>query len=287
MAILFSAVLILFGLWLNHRYLSQNEESTSTDKTSEQGLLYWFNWQQALLGCAAIFAPIALLWVVLTNLYYDGIIWGLPYFPLVNLYDITSWLTLSVGFSLYYINQCRHNETVIQSGTTAKSKRIFTAESLLIVLGLISFWLISSILVRTLHAFIGTPLWDGAQGGAWQSEQVQTGLTILWTLLALVATILASRYWQRALWFMGIGLLGIVVLKLVLVDLSQTEAIWRVISFLGAGSLILLIGYLPHYHQRTRKQKTILKNSDRFGRVKLSREQGGSVVNWTPLESKR
>ena len=42
----------------------------------------------------------------------------------------------------------------------------------------------------------------------------------------------------------GIGLLGIVVLKLVLVDLSQTEAIWRVISFLGAGSLILLIGYL-------------------------------------------
>ena len=43
---------------------------------------------------------------------------------------------------------------------------------------------------------------------------------------------------------MGIGLLGVVVLKLVLVDLSQTEAIWRVISFLGAGSLILVIGYL-------------------------------------------
>ena len=96
-------------------------------------------------------------------------------------------------------------------------------------------------LVRTLHAFISTPLWDA---GAWQSEQVQTGLTILWTLLALIATIIASRYWQRVLWFMGIGLLGVVVLKLVLVDLSQTEAIWRVISFLGAGSLILVIDYL-------------------------------------------
>ena len=114
----------------------------------------------------------------------------------------------------------------------------------LIILALIAFWWLSSILVRSLHAFIGTPLWDGAQGGAWSSEQVQTGLTILWTLLALVATIVASRYWQRALWFMGIGLLGIVVIKLVLVDLSQTEAIWRVISFIGAGSLILLIGYL-------------------------------------------
>jgi len=254
MAILFSAVLILFGLWLNHRYLSQNEENTSTNKVLEQGLLYWFDWRQALLGCAAIFAPIALLWVVLTNWSYDGVIWGLPYFPLFNLYDITSWLTLSVGFSLYYINQRRHSETVIGSSIAAKSKRIFTAENLLIILGLISFWLLSSMLVRTLHAFIGTPLWDGAQGGAWSSEQVQTGLTILWTLLALVATILASRYWQRALWFMGIGLLGIVVLKLVLVDLSQTEAIWRVISFLGAGSLILLIGYLaplPPAHEET------------------------------------
>ena len=76
------------------------------------------------------------------------------------------------------------------------------------------------------------------------SVQVQTGLTILWTLIALVATILASRYWQRVLWFMGVGLLGVVVLKLVLIDLSQTDAIWRVVSFIGAGSLILLIGYL-------------------------------------------
>ena len=257
MAFLFSAALILFGLWFNHRYLSQNEENTSTNKISEQGLLYWFDWQQALLGCAAIFAPIALLWVVLTNWSYDGVIWGMSYFPLFNLYDITSWLTLSVGFSLYYISQRRRNDTVIDSSAAAKSKRVLTTENLLIILGLISFWLISSMLVRTLHAFIGTPLWNDYQGGAWQSEQVQTGLTILWTLLALVATILASRYWQRALWFMGIELLGIVVLKLVLVDLSQTEAIWRVISFLGAGSLILLIGYLaplPPAHEETENQ---------------------------------
>ena len=137
------------------------------------------------------------------------------------------------------------------------SQNLFTSirksDTLLIVLALIGFWIVSSMLVRTLHAFIDTPLWIGNlygrtgygnTGNAWDSEQVQTGLTILWTLLALVATIIASRYWQRALWFMGIGLLGIVVLKLVLVELSQTEAIWRVISFLGAGSLILLIGYL-------------------------------------------
>ncbi|WP_201509437.1 DUF2339 domain-containing protein [Psychrobacter alimentarius] len=244
MAFLFSAALILLGLWFNHRYINKNEENTSTNKVSEQGLLYWFNWQQALFNCAAVFTPLALLWVIITNWSYDGVIWGLPYFPLLNLYDVTSWLVLLTGFGLYYLYQHRRADPLTASNTVAKRQQILTTDNLLIVLGLISFWLISSMLIRTLHAFIGTPLWDGAQGGAWSSEQVQTGLTILWTLLALVATIIASRYWQRALWFMGIGLLGIVVLKLVLVDLSQTEAIWRVISFLGAGSLILLIGYL-------------------------------------------
>ena len=244
MAVLMPAILILAGLWCCHRYASYRKQNTRINKACKQSPLYWFDWQQALLSCAAIFAPIALGWVIITNWSYDGVIWGLSYFPLLNLYDITSLLTLLVGFSLYYMSQHRRDESLIESSEAPQTKRIFTADYLLVMLGLIRFWLISSMLVRTLHAFIGTPLWDSAQGGAWNSEQVQTGLTILWTFLALVATIVASRYWQRTLWFMGIGLLGIVVLKLVLVDLSQTEAIWRVISFLGAGSLILLIGYL-------------------------------------------
>lgn len=247
MAILIPAVLILAGLWFSYRDSGYRQQNTQTHEVSNQGFLYWFDWKQALFQCAAIFASIALFWVVITNWSYDGVIWGLSYFPLLNLYDISSILALFVGFGVYYLNQ-QHNQklSIANADITINdsSNRIFTADNLLVILGSISFWLISSMLIRTLHATIGTPLWDSIQGGAWSSEQVQTGLTILWTLLALVATIIASRYWQRALWFMGIGLLGVVVLKLVIVDLSQTEAIWRVISFLGAGSLILLIGYL-------------------------------------------
>ncbi|WP_201607901.1 DUF2339 domain-containing protein [Psychrobacter okhotskensis] len=256
MAILIPTILILVGLWCGYRYCSYRQTDPSISENSTRGLLYWFDWQQALLSCAAIFAPIALCWVIITNWSYDGVIWDMSYFPLLNLYDMTSGLVLLVGFGVYYLNQQYHSEQPNQENTVIQKniQRVFTTHNLLIILGLISFWLISSILIRTLHAFIDTPLWNSAQGGAWQSEQVQTGLTMLWTLLALIATIIASRYWQRALWFMGIGLLGIVVLKLVLVDLSQTEAIWRVISFLGAGSLILLIGYLaplPPAHEET------------------------------------
>ena len=245
MAILIPAILILAGLGCCYRYANYRKQNTRTNEVLKQSPLYWFDWQQALLSCAALFAPITLGWVIISNWSYNGVIWGLPYFPLLNLYDISSWLALLVGFSVYYLNQQPYNQKLGIANTditiNSNNKRIFTADNLLIVLGFIGFWLISSMLIRTLHATIGTPL---LPAGAWQSEQVQTGLTILWTFIALVATIIASRYWQRALWFMGIGLLGIVVLKLVLVDLSQTEAIWRVISFLGAGSLILLIGYL-------------------------------------------
>ena len=240
MAILIPTCLVVSGLWLSYR-LSRDHQQESQVQNKSTRLLPWFDWQQALINCAVVFTPIALLWVIITNWSYTGVIWGLPYFPALNLYDVTLVLVLLTGFGLYYMSQKYDNDKPNLSNVHLKFKRAINTDNLLIVLGLISFWVFSSILIRTLHAFIGTPLWEA---GAWQSEQVQTGLTILWTLLALVATIIASRYWQRALWFMGIGLLGIVVLKLVLVDLSQTEAIWRVISFLGAGSLILLIGYL-------------------------------------------
>lgn len=246
MTILVPVAFMLAGLWWTQRHAvpQYSEEQSNTQSKAVPSLLApsWFDWHQALLDSAKIFVPITLGWAIFTNFTYNGVIWGLPYFPLFNLYDVTLWLVVFYSLGVYLFRQPFGRQ----------SRNLLTAipknDMLLIVLALIGLWIGSSMLVRTLHAFIGTPLWTGGlydmTEGAWSSEQVQTGLTILWTLIALVATIIASRHGQRTLWFMGIGLLGVVVLKLVLVDLSQTEAIWRVISFLGAGSLILVIGYL-------------------------------------------
>ncbi|MGP5221519.1 DUF2339 domain-containing protein [Psychrobacter celer] len=246
MTVLVPVAFMLAGLWWTQRHAMakyHDEQSNTHSKAATSAFpLAWFDWSQALLDSAKIFVPITLGWALFTNFTYDGVIWALPYFPLFNLYDLTLWLVVFYALGVYLLRQPRG------SGSRNLLKAIPKNDMLLIVLALIGLWIGSSMLVRTLHAFIGTPLWTGSvygvTGGAWNSEQVQTGLTILWTLIALVATISASRYGQRTLWFMGIGLLGAVVLKLVLVDLSQTEAIWRVISFLGAGSLILVIGYL-------------------------------------------
>ena len=249
MTILVPVALMLAGWWTQRHAMGQYHDKQSHMQPDTQSTaatsalaLYWFDWHQALLDSAKIFVPMTLGWAIFTNFTYDGVIWGLPYFPLFNLYDVTLWLVVFYGLGVYLLRQPHGMQS--RSLLSAIPKN----DMLLIVLALIGLWIGSSMLVRTLHAFIGTPLWTGGsyevKGAAWSSEKVQTGLTILWTLIALVATIIASRYGQRTLWFMGIGLLGIVVLKLVLVDLSQTEAIWRVISFLGAGSLTLVIGYL-------------------------------------------
>jgi uncharacterized membrane protein len=79
--------------------------------------------------------------------------------------------------------------------------------------------------------------------GAWlDSLAVQTGITLLWTAIALVTMWLASTRSAREPWFVGAALLAAVVLKLVLVDLSGS--LTRIISFIGVGVLMLVIAYV-------------------------------------------
>ena len=205
-------------------------------------VLPWFDWHKALIGCSYLFVPALLIWVVITNGYHDGIVWNLPYIPVLNLYDIAVLLAMVYGLAVYYVAQNSYiSQSAATSGETIANNLSKRLNILLKVIGIIGFWVLSSMLVRTLHAYANTPLWIN---GAWGDDKVQTSLTILWTLTARIATFMSSRNGKRFWWFMGIGLLGVVVLKLVLIDLSQTGAILRVISFLVAGSLILLIGYL-------------------------------------------
>ena len=46
------------------------------------------------------------------------------------------------------------------------------------------------------------------------------------------------------LWMVGAGLLAAVVLKLFFVDLSKVGTLARIVSFLGVGGLMLVIGYV-------------------------------------------
>ena len=55
--------------------------------------------------------------------------------------------------------------------------------------------------------------------------------------------VIATRRSLRALWMVGAVLLAVVVAKLFLVDLANTGTVERVVSFIGVGVLVIVVGY--------------------------------------------
>lgn len=162
-------------------------------------------------------------WMLMSNGLSTGQLWGLPYIPIINGLDIC---LIASGLLLYRLSAYLP-VTLIKPAQAA--------------LGLAAFVSLTGLIIRTLHQWAATPSWDS---GAWQVDLVQTSLTIIWTLCALLLTGLASRYGWRQVWLAGIALLIVVVIKLLLVDLSNVGAVARIVSFIGAGLLMLLIGYI-------------------------------------------
>jgi uncharacterized membrane protein len=48
---------------------------------------------------------------------------------------------------------------------------------------------------------------------------------------------------QRVVWVTGAALLGVVVLKLFFVELANQGGLFRIVSFIAVGALLLLVGY--------------------------------------------
>jgi uncharacterized membrane protein len=76
-----------------------------------------------------------------------------------------------------------------------------------------------------------------------ESTITQTTLSIFWASLALAAMLFATRKSHRTVWFAGAALLATVIAKLFFVDLSSVGSIERIVSFVGVGVLMLVIGY--------------------------------------------
>ena len=72
-------------------------------------------------------------------------------------------------------------------------------------------------------------------------------LSLVWSVTALLLMRFATRKQERKLWIAGAVLLGVVVAKLFLVDLSNVGGVERIVSFLGVGALMVGIGYLAPY----------------------------------------
>ncbi|MEG0482216.1 MAG: DUF2339 domain-containing protein [Acinetobacter sp.] len=163
------------------------------------------------------------LWGV--SLFHDGH-WNLSYVTLLNPIDI-----LSIGLFIILIVAIKPILEGQQRGLQIASMAV------VILTGLM---LISSILLRSLHHYLQLPYWSVE---AWQNGTVQASLTILWVVLAFVLTTFASKKALRYVWMIGIAVLALVIAKLIFLDLSHTHTITRIVSFIGSGLVMLVIGY--------------------------------------------
>ncbi len=73
---------------------------------------------------------------------------------------------------------------------------------------------------------------------------LRAAITLAWAVTALAALVVGSRASDRALWVVGATISALVVVKLILLDMSAASPIWRVLSFIGSGLLLVLAGYL-------------------------------------------
>jgi uncharacterized membrane protein len=78
----------------------------------------------------------------------------------------------------------------------------------------------------------------------WHSVLVQAAFSLLWSVTALLLMTVATRRAIRDLWLVGAVVMGAVVVKLFAIDLSDVGGVERIVSFIGVGALMLVIGYL-------------------------------------------
>ncbi len=149
----------------------------------------------------------------------------LPYLPLVNPVDLAQAIVL-----------CGLHAWLRAADVATREREV----SYSVVLAALGFVWVNSIVLRSIHHWLGVPF---TAHELFESMVVQAAFSLLWTTTALVMMLAATRRLQRKPWLAGAALLTVVVGKLFLLDLANSGTVARIVSFLGVGVLLLVIGY--------------------------------------------
>ena len=169
-------------------------------------------------------------WLYGTLFFNSGNPSPLLYLPVLNFLEIIQ-VAIFLGLIPWW-RWCEKNEYLL-----IKNTPMYTP---LFILGASFFLWVNSILLRSIHHFGGVEFEFQAM---FNSLLVQSTLSVYWCLAGVGIMTIATRKAIRPIWISGAGLLGIVVLKLFLVDLVNTGTVARIVSFMVVGALMLVVGY--------------------------------------------
>jgi uncharacterized membrane protein len=197
-------------------------------------LIRWpFQAHRAAYGVVAAvgFSVYLALWSLYTDASVSSPSAPLPYLPVLNPLDLTQVLLLVVLIRIWQWLRTEGESSALSA---------LDPRAAAVGIALVGFVWLNAVLLRTLHLWVGIPY---ELESMMQSTLAQSALSLLWAFTALTAMLVATRIRARMLWLTGAALLVVVVIKLFLVDLSSIGTIERIVSFIGVGLLMLVVGY--------------------------------------------
>ncbi len=175
--------------------------------------------QRGLIGLALITLVLALA----ASLPASGTASPLPWLPVLNPLEVAQLLALALIF------------------TTARQSDRLRIELSLTLPAVLLLTTLSVMALRANHHLLGIE-WQLAR--LLDAASVQASLSVLWTTLAVVAWVTGSKRQVPMLWWTGAALMGIVLVKLLLLDRQFLTTVAGIVSFLAFGLLSILVGYL-------------------------------------------
>ena len=150
----------------------------------------------------------------------------LPYLPVANPLELAQ-----IGFLVLLALWFRQAES---EGTALMSVELRAR-----ALALAALALLTAITLRSVH-FLGGGAWDEA---LFDSPLAQAALSIAWTFAGIATMLIGQRRGSRAVWFGGAALMGVVLVKLLLIDRRYLHDLPAIIGVLVVGVLLVAVGY--------------------------------------------
>ncbi|UOP01898.1 DUF2339 domain-containing protein [Kingella potus] len=184
----------------------------------------------------ALCALAAAVWLVWANVSAPHPPAPLPYLPLLNPLEAAAAFVLWYGF-----------RALTRTGWNGKARRR-------------GFYALCSAAFLTISAGV-MRLWHFYGGIAWNADAllhslgVQAALSVVWAATAIVMMVSGNRSGSRLRWMAGAVLMGVVVVKLFLVELGGSGGIERIVSFIIVGLLLLIVGWAAPVPPRESERK--------------------------------
>lgn len=170
-----------------------------------------------------LFGGLALAWLYVHLL--PGWATPLPWLPVLNPAELAQWAIVVLLARWLYSSPAQAPAVLVRVRVP--------------VLAVAGFIAATSLTLHSVHHFGRVP-WSEALAA---SSLAQTSLTVVWSLLGVVAWISGSRRGQRTVWSVGAVLMALVLAKLIVVDRQHLGNLLGIASFMAYGLLCTAVGY--------------------------------------------